>query len=124
MCMVAGRGMRRRGKSFVSTGTPMQRWCAKVALPAWRDDCWLWTGSLCEGYGHMQIVKGKIIYAHRFAHEQFVGPIPKGFDVDHLCFNRRCVNPDHLEAVTHRENCIRAKAKWMKQRYGRLAMAG
>lgn len=45
--------------------------------------------------------------AHRFSYEILVGPIPEGMELDHLCKNRRCVNPAHLEPVTHHENLIR-----------------
>ena len=47
------------------------------------------------------------VYAHRAAYELFVGPIPSGYEIDHLCRVRDCVNPDHLEAVTRRENLLR-----------------
>lgn len=44
---------------------------------------------------------------HRWVHLRFIGPIPEGYDVDHLCSVRNCVNPDHLEAVTRTENIQR-----------------
>ena len=47
-------------------------------------------------------------YGHRDAYEAAKGPIPDGLEIDHLCRNRACINPDHLEAVTHRENVRRA----------------
>lgn len=47
--------------------------------------------------------------AHRVAYELFVAEIPEGFDLDHLCRNRGCVNPDHLEPVTRRENLLRGE---------------
>lgn len=51
-----------------------------------------------------------MIYAHRLSYELFVGPIPDGYELDHLCRNRGCVNPAHLEAVTHRVNVLRGLA--------------
>jgi hypothetical protein len=72
------------------------------------DACWNWIGALKEnGYGAFG-VNAKSGYAHRFSYEHFHGPIPKGLTIDHLCKNRRCVNPDHLEAVTQRENNLRS----------------
>ena len=71
------------------------------------ESCWLWTGSRNQlGYGTMR-VEPKRIAAHRFAYELLVGPIPEGLELDHLCRVPGCVNPDHLEPVTHRENLLR-----------------
>ena len=50
---------------------------------------------------------GEKKFAHRIGYEQLVGPIPKGLELDHLCRVRHCVNPDHLEPVTHKENTLR-----------------
>ncbi len=67
--------------------------------------CWLWTGKLDRhGYGLGQRYMGKQFTPHRLAFVMFVGPIPDGAHVDHLCFVRHCVNPKHLEAVTYTEN--------------------
>lgn len=71
-------------------------------------ECWLWTGRLdVDGYGRITIKK-RPARAHRAAYETFVGPIPEGMEIDHLCRVRHCVRPDHLEAVTHRVNVTRS----------------
>ena len=70
--------------------------------------CWLWTASL-NGSGYGQI-KGPLrapVLAHRASYELHGGELVDGMELDHLCSVRRCVNPDHLESVTHRENLIR-----------------
>jgi hypothetical protein len=64
--------------------------------------CWEWDGArMPNGYGKWTFSKetGKSRLAHRIAYELFVGPIPAGLQIDHLCRNRGCVNPAHLEAV-------------------------
>jgi len=69
--------------------------------------CWLWkgkTGSL--GYAQVK-VRGRSCMAHRIAWEFIHGPIPRGLTLDHLCRIRHCMNPDHLELVTLRENILR-----------------
>jgi hypothetical protein len=68
------------------------------------NGCWNWTGKIAShGYG---IFRSK--YAHRAMYEKLVGVIPTGKLIDHLCRNRRCVNPKHLEIVTQAENLRRA----------------
>lgn len=71
------------------------------------DFCWLWNGSRCSaGYGQL-VVNGRQTMAHRFAWEIENGAIPDGLTVDHLCMNKLCVNPDHMELVTRGENARR-----------------
>lgn len=71
------------------------------------ETCWLWTGDkLVTGYP--RFTQGKKPWlAHRWSHLTFVGPIPDGYEVDHLCRVVACVRPDHLEAVTGAENLRR-----------------
>lgn len=69
--------------------------------------CWEFTGCKVRGgYGQIRIA-GKGQYTHRVMHELHSGPIPEGYDIDHLCRNRACCNPSHLEAVTRAVNAAR-----------------
>ena len=78
------------------------------------DGCHLWTACVDpEGYGQFRS-DTKVVRAHRFAYELAVGPIPDGLFIDHLCRVRSCVNPKHLEPVTHRENMRRAAGDYCK----------
>lgn len=75
------------------------------------DSCWVWTGATINGYGVLGGGRGYYrARAHNVAYEQTVGPIPDGLELDHLCRNRACVRPDHLEPVTRAKNVRRAWA--------------
>jgi hypothetical protein len=106
-------------------GTPEERFWHKVdkhgSTPEHRPDlgpCWLWTGCRstdCHGvpsYGSLWIPtpgnkKGRMERAHRFSYELHYGPMAEGLQADHLCLNKGCVCPTHLEAVTQAENMAR-----------------
>lgn len=74
------------------------------------DGCWEAVRCLNhDGYARMLIGGrgGRTHYVHRYLYEQYYGPIPDGMELDHLCRNRACVRPDHMEPVTHAENVAR-----------------
>src|SRR6185312_4010301 len=107
-------GATANGESRVSRGLPAKpiedRFWAKVEKT---DTCWLWTAATNpKGYGQFFWKRGDSRYsytrpAHIVSYELSVGPIPEGKELDHICRNRRCVNPSHLEPITHRENLMR-----------------
>jgi hypothetical protein len=93
---------------------PTERFWSKVdqdgPVPEHRPDlgpCWLWAGTeMARGYPYFK-VNGRMVRAHRFAYKLLVGAIPEGLTLDHLCRVTLCVNPRHLEPVTHRVNILR-----------------
>lgn len=106
MCLRHYLAAYRRGElSPIRTSTFEERFWSKVEKT---ETCWLWTASLCDGYGQFSVSAGLPRRAHRVAYELLVGPIPEGLTLDHLCRVRNCVRPDHLEPVTQAENTRRA----------------
>lgn len=71
------------------------------------DSCWIWTASKdLDGYGRF-FLEGRSISSHRFSYEHWNGKIPDELQIDHICRNRACVNPEHMEIVTSKENTLK-----------------
>ena len=121
-----------RGDRNQWTGvTPEQRFLNVVDRRG-DDECWPWKLTPNNkgretprnlAYGRVTIGKRRML-AHRFAYELFVGPIPEGYTIDHLCENPSCVNPAHLEAVTMKENLHRGNGACMRRHRARLEREG
>lgn len=83
-------------------------------MPEPMSGCWLWTGAITvRGYGHVRL-GGTMHRAHRAVYRAVRGDIPQGLELDHLCRVLACVNPGHLEPVTHLEN-VRRGLRAVKQ---------
>lgn len=84
----------------------MEKFHAKYAINP-TTGCWEWAASINnQGYGTIRVAY-RLQLAHRFAYERFVGPIPDGLVLDHLCKNTKCCNPEHLQVVTQQINILR-----------------
>lgn len=95
------------GKELIFEDKLLNRFWMKVEKT---ETCWVWLGAKqSDGYGCFG-VNGKILLSHRFSYELLKGDIPKGLELDHLCRNVKCINPSHLEAVTHKENMRRGNS--------------
>ena len=83
--------------------TTEQRFWSKVDKT---NSCWEWIAGKNNGYGQFKL-NGKMINAHRISYILTKGSIPEGLQINHICRNHSCVNPDHLEAVTQKENVLK-----------------
>jgi hypothetical protein len=94
-----------------------RRFWAKVEKT---EDCWIWKGAKTTlGYGFFRMPgnrKGPSVYAHRISYELANGRIPEGRELDHLCRNPPCIKPDHLEAVSHKENLARGEGPFPEEK--------
>lgn len=97
------------------TAEPLRDRIARRSTVDGESGCWNWDGAKnSAGYGRITLPTGKAggetKYAHRVAYEVFVGPVPEGLKIDHLCRNTSCCNPDHLEPVTQTVNLARGRS--------------
>lgn len=97
------------GDGFASAGRAYIEARIKIEDRGFSSPCWIWQlGLTVKGYGRCRL--NGHLRSHRASYEAFVGPIPGGLQIDHLCRIKSCCNPDHLEPVTNRENVIRGLA--------------
>lgn len=97
--------------------TVIERFLSKINVV--ESGCWEWAAYLLRGYGRLK-VGSEMRIVHRFIYEYYYGQICPDLTIDHLCRNKRCVNPLHLEQVTNQENARRAKRDRTHCRNGHL----
>src|SRR3990172_4211550 len=104
-----------RPRRNVLTPELWDSWFGVRYIPEPNTGCWLWAGNLdTPGYGQISSL-GRKVLAHRLSYIFLRGPIPRGLQIDHLCRVRSCVNPDHMELVTSRENASRGRRSRAKR---------
>jgi len=94
-------------KKYGRRREPFSTWVRQKVRLDHRTGCWVWMGSKNGGGYGQTTLNGKHVDAHRLVYSELVGDIPSAMDLDHLCRNRACVNPDHLEPVSRRTNLLR-----------------
>jgi hypothetical protein len=124
---VVGRGLcrkhymrvNRNGTTETFRDDPLKRFWRRVEKTR---TCWNWLGPLQLGYGRVVVQQRptRLVMAHRYAYELLRHPIPKGMTIDHLCKNKRCVNPAHMEIVTRSENAKRGNPLLKRCKRGHL----
>ena len=97
------------------TGTPWERLQGRYSdeYNGHGTPCWAWNGSKANGYGVIRY-ESTNIKTHIISYEHHYGPVPQGLEVDHCCCVKDCLNPRHLQAVTHKENCRRGNRPHME----------
>lgn len=122
--VIVGRGLcRKHYQRWWKNGSPQARKYTRAVANDWQSKvewvspgCWEWTASLNYGYGWYSGPNFSTKMAHRYVYQELVRPLADNEHLDHLCRNTRCVNPDHLEVVTHTENVNRGAAGAGKRR--------
>ena len=112
------------GRPWSKSDFSIRFWSHAAIVGAGENDCWEWTGKINpDGYGKTQR-EGHELLAHRVAYELRSGKIPAGMVLDHLCRNRKCVNPSHLEVVTLAENVLRGDSLFAQKKRQTLCIRG